>query len=73
MIGFNHLLGGGFEGTKVYCLYGLQGEGKSTTLLNLALQIKQYNKRYKTNKGRISLPLFLNSISNNELIWKSQK
>lgn len=48
MIGFNHLLGGGFEGTKVYCLYGLQGEGKSTTLLNLALQIKQYNKRYKT-------------------------
>ena len=47
MVGFNHILGGGFESGKVYCLFGLQGEGKSTTLLNLSYQIKEYNKRYK--------------------------
>lgn len=48
MVGFNHLLGGGLEGSRVYCIYGLQGEGKSTTLLNLAYQIKQFNKKFKT-------------------------
>lgn len=48
MYGLNCLLGGGFESTRVYGFFGLQGEGKSLTLLNLALQIKQYNKKFKT-------------------------
>ena len=56
MVGFNHLLDGGFESGRVYCLYGLQGEGKSTTLLNLAMQIKNYNKRYKP-KDRTKTPV----------------
>ena len=48
MVGMNHLLGGGFENGRVYGFFGLQGEGKSLTLLNLAYQIKLYNKKYKT-------------------------
>ena len=48
MVGMNYLLNGGFESTRVYCIFGLQGEGKSTTLLNFAYQIKQYNRKYKT-------------------------
>lgn len=47
MVGFNYLLNDGFESGRVYCLFGLQGEGKSTTLLNLALQMKHYNRSYK--------------------------
>lgn len=46
--GLNCLLGGGFESGRVYGFFGLQGEGKSTTLLNMATQIKSYNKKYKT-------------------------
>lgn len=45
--GLNALLGGGFENSRTYCFFGLQGEGKSTTLLDLALQIKRYNRNYK--------------------------
>lgn len=48
MYGLNCLLGGGFESSRVYGFFGLQGEGKSLTLLNLALQMKQYNKKFKT-------------------------
>jgi hypothetical protein len=48
MYGMNCLLGGGFESGRVYGIFGLQGEGKSTTLLNFATQIKQFNKKYKT-------------------------
>lgn len=48
MTGFNYLLGGGFENGRVYSIFGLQGEGKSTTLLNIAFQIKMYNNKYKT-------------------------
>lgn len=48
MFGMNCLLGGGFENTRVYGIFGLQGEGKSTTLLNFATQIKEFNKKYKT-------------------------
>ena len=47
MTGLNYLLNGGFENGRVYCFFGLQGEGKSTTLLNLAKQIKDYNKFFK--------------------------
>lgn len=48
MVGMNYLLGGGFENGRVYGFFGLQGEGKSLTLLNLALQIKLYNRKFKT-------------------------
>ena len=43
MVGVNYLLGGGFESTRVYGFFGLQGEGKSLTLLNLGLQMKMFN------------------------------
>lgn len=48
MQGFNQLIGGGFENTRVYLLLGLTGVGKSMTLVNLLYQLKKYNKGYKT-------------------------
>ena len=48
MQGLNELLGGGFESTRTYIFLGLSGAGKSFTLLNLAYQLKKYNKDYKT-------------------------
>lgn len=47
MIGFNILLAGGFQSDRTYGIFGLQGEGKSSTLVNLAYQIKMYNRSYK--------------------------
>lgn len=44
MQGLNEMTGGGFESGRTYMLFGLSGEGKSTTLLNLVYQIKKYNK-----------------------------
>lgn len=46
MQGFNQLIGGGFENTRVYLLLGLTGAGKSMTLLNIVYQIKKFNKGY---------------------------
>lgn len=46
MQGINEMLGGGFESTRVYMFLGATGIGKSVTLLNLAYQIKKYNKNY---------------------------
>ena len=43
----NALTGGGLESGRVYTLLGLPGEGKSSTLLDMALEIKKYNKSYK--------------------------
>lgn len=48
MQGFNQLIGGGFENTRVYLLLGVTGVGKSMTLINLAYQLKKYNKGYRT-------------------------
>ena len=48
MQGFNQLIGGGFENTRVYLFLGLTGAGKSMTLLNIVKQLKQYNPNYKT-------------------------
>lgn len=42
----NALTGGGVESERVYTLLGLPGEGKSTTLIDMAIQIKRYNKDY---------------------------
>lgn len=47
MQGFNQLIGGGFENTRVYLLLGVTGVGKSMTLINLAYQLKKYNKGFK--------------------------
>lgn len=47
MVGFDYLIGGGLESTRLYILAGLTGGGKSLTLLNIAYQIKMSNKFYK--------------------------
>ena len=44
----NELFGGGLEEGRVYTLFGLPGEGKSMTLLNIAYMVKQYNRNIKT-------------------------
>ena len=43
----NLLFGGGLYAARVYTLLGLPGEGKSSTMLDMALQVKHYNKEYK--------------------------
>lgn len=48
MQGLNELLGGGFESGRLYVFFGLPGEGKSSTLLDLMYQLKRYNNDYKT-------------------------
>lgn len=48
MVGVNQLCGGGFKLGRGYVILGVSGEGKSGFLLNLATQIKQYNKDFKT-------------------------
>lgn len=49
MKGMNDLLGGGLQKTKVYCFFGMSGEGKTTTLTNLFYQVWKYNKGFKTS------------------------
>lgn len=44
--GVNEMLGGGYESGRVYAYFGLPSEGKSITLLDMALQIKKYNPGY---------------------------
>jgi len=46
MQGLNRLIGGGFENTRAYLFIGMTGVGKSMTLLDIAYQIKKYNKGY---------------------------
>lgn len=46
MQGLNKLIGGGFENTRAYLFIGMTGVGKSMTLLDIAYQIKKYNKGY---------------------------
>ena len=48
MQGLNEMTGGGFESGRVYMFLGTSGVGKSITLLNIARQIKEYNKNYRT-------------------------
>lgn len=47
MQAFNNIISGGFENGRIYLLFGLPGEGKSMTMLNLALQLKKFNKEYQ--------------------------
>lgn len=48
MQALNTILGGGFEERRVYCIFGLPGDGKTITLLNLMYQIKKYNPSVQT-------------------------
>ena len=48
MQGMNELLGGGFENGRCYVYFGLPGEGKSSTMMNILYQMKKYNRDYKT-------------------------
>lgn len=47
MQGFNALIGGGFENTRLYLLLGITGGGKSLSMIDLAIQMKKYNKGFK--------------------------
>ena len=47
MQGLNQMLGGGFENTRCYLFLGVTGVGKSLSLLNIAYQMKKYNKNFK--------------------------
>lgn len=58
MQGMNEMLGGGFESGRVYMLLGMTGVGKSLTLLNLAYQIKKFNKSFKT-KDPTKIPVIV--------------
>lgn len=62
----NALTGGGVEATRVYTLLGLPGEGKSSTLIDMAIEIKRYNKNYKcadpTKRPCVVLLVMENSI-----------
>ena len=66
MVGFNRLIGGGLEQDRVYMLFGTAGSGKSLTLLNIALQVRKYNKFYeckdKTKRPAIVILTMENSV-----------
>ena len=66
MTAFNRSLAGGFENGRVYVYLGLPGEGKSTTLLNIRLQIKQNNTQY-TTKDKTKRPCVLFLTMENSL------
>lgn len=66
MQGFNELIGGGFYSSRVYMLYGLTGIGKSLALLNIAYQIKKYNKQY-VPKDPTKIPCVLILTMENEV------
>ena len=66
MVSFNRSLAGGFENGRVYVYLGLPGEGKSTTLLNLGLQLKQNNTHYQT-KDKTKRPCILFLTMENSL------
>lgn len=62
----NMLTGGGVEAGRVYTLLGLPGEGKSSTLADMAIELKRYNKNYKckdpTKKPCVVLLIMENSV-----------
>ena len=49
MQGFNDMLDGGFQKKRAYCIFGLSGGGKSTTLENILYQLWKNNKGFETN------------------------
>ena len=67
MQGMNELLGGGYENGRCYVYFGLPGEGKSSTILNIIYQIKKYNKNYapkdQTKRPCIALLTMENTVT----------
>lgn len=51
----NGMLGGGFERKRVYALMGIAGTGKSMTLLDFMLQVKNHNP-YIIPKDKTKIP-----------------
>lgn len=51
----NDLLGGGFECGRVYSFCAVPSDGKSLTIVDLALQIKKYNADY-ISKDKTKIP-----------------
>lgn len=66
MQGLNELTGGGFESSRVYMLLGLTGVGKSLSLLNIAYQIKKYNKGFKA-KDPTKIPVIVIMTMENDV------
>lgn len=62
----NILTGGGVESGRVYTILGLPGEGKSSTLIDMAIELKRYNKNYKcsdpTKRPCIVILIMENSV-----------
>lgn len=48
MQSFNDILGGGFQKTRLYCLFSLAGEGKTVSMVNLLYQTWKYNRGFQT-------------------------
>lgn len=66
MQGLNLLTNGGFESGRVYGFFGITGIGKSMTLLNVAKQIKKYNKGYKP-KDPTKIPVIVIHTMENDV------
>lgn len=67
MQGLNELVGGGFESGRVYGIAGVTGVGKSVTLLNLAVQLKKYNKCF-VSKDPSKIPTIVYLTMENDVI-----
>lgn len=67
MQGVNELVGGGFESGRVYGIAGVTGVGKSVTLLNLAVQLKKYNKCF-VSKDPSKIPTIVYLTMENDVI-----
>jgi len=66
--GLNDMMGGGFESCRVYVFFGIPGGGKSTLLLNIALDainpaINQYTLKDPTKKPVV---LFISQENNQD-------
>ena len=62
----NELLRGGFEQSREYCFFALPGEGKSTTLKEIAINILKHNKEYIC-RDKTKKPLLLYFSMENRL------
>jgi len=70
--GLNEITGGGVESARVYILLGLPGEGKSSTLLDMALQLKKYNKQYVC-KDPTKIPCIALLVMENSIVETIQR
>ena len=72
MRAFNDIVAGGLRGGRVYSIFGLPGEGKTITLINLAYQLKEYNKNIECrDKTKIPCILFLSMENSAKRIFET--